>query len=343
MLLALLLLAGCRYRLSYAGADTPEEPDYTFGMASGAVTNETPPPNEAPQDEDEALPDDEESEAEPDDEPEPEPPLDEHEPLSSQEPQDETEPPLNAATTHTEATTDDLSPITMEMLASDARQYAIAEGDYYTTVGTQAGVDANNVVTIEEPATDGDGATIEDSGDGGVVGVIAIYSTLLRQGVNTLFPCQLFYIYVETPADFVTVPRGSNMYQLMVDAGGINVSSRLSGDMLTVTADWVVRRNPDIIVKFVDDTVLGSEVTSTQQAAQVRAAIMQREGWGAIEAVSNGHVVLLSMAVLETEEARLAAMLAVARLMYPTLFEGIDADGVIAGLIGGMSGIHIFS
>jgi len=331
-LVALTLLSGCRYRLSITEPDDPVE-----------YTHETPyhqPSTTEPQPQADTSPT-----------PPPEPPQLESpiEPEVSEEQEEYTDEPENYEPPHTpspytEAAPDAMSPTNLEIEAEYARQYASYPGNNQnTTTGTQANCDAENTITLDQPGDEGEQAAISQGDDGGIVGVIAVYSTLLRQGVNTLFPCQLFNIYVETPADLVTVARGSDMYQLMVNAGGLNVSSRLGADALTVTADWVVRRDPDIIVKFVDQSILGSNVTNTNAARELRQQITQREGWGAIEAVRNNQVILLSAELLESEESRLAAKLAIARLMYPTLFTDIDADAAIAELLSGLRGIHIYS
>jgi len=233
----------------------------------------------------------------------------------------------------------------MEAEDEDAHRYGTQETteSYENAVGVETCdyADADNIITIEQPAADiDDDAVIGD--DGGVLGLLATYSAILRQGVNAMFPCQQLYIYCETAEDLVTVGRGSALYRLMEDSGGRNVSSRLTVDMLTVTADWVVRRNPDAIVKFVDSTVLGSGVTSNLAASEVAQAMLARPDWGAIDAIRNSRVILLSQQMLDTEETRLAAQLLIAHMLYPELFAGIDVNGAVAELLRGVGGIHFY-
>jgi len=232
----------------------------------------------------------------------------------------------------------------METPHEDARQYASIPGN---TGDTTTGIDSpqednTNIITINAPGEtdEEDQAVIGD--DGGVVGIVEDYTALLRQGVNTLFPCQLLYIYCETPQNLVAAGRGSTMYQLMASAGGTNVSTRLTPDRLAVDEDWVVRRNPDVIVKFVDTTILGNNISTSGAAAELRNTIISREGWGQIEAVRNNRIILFSQQMLDTDESRLAVKLLVSRMMYPELFTNMDVDGTVAELIRGMSGTHIF-
>jgi len=246
--------------------------------------------------------------------------------------------------TYIEAMSDDLSPLTFEVVAEDARQYGSEESDFSdVVVGADAADTAtDNVVILEEPADDADGqsAIVET---GGVVAIVTDHSALLNQAIGSLFPCQMYYIYAETAIDYVTVARGSQIYQLMVNSGGINVSTRLAADNLTVTDDWVINRNPDIIVKFVGDSILGTDVTDTYAVSELRASIASRPGWSATAAVRGNRIILLSEQMLDTDATRLAAMLSISLLMYPTLFSDVDVDSLIEELMSGMEGVHIFS
>jgi len=316
----LLALGGCRYRLSHEEVSTPP-PELPFETIYPQDLQEdiTEPPDDIP--EEITMPD-----------PDPIPP------------DIPDEPPVEyVPVAYVEAAEDVFSPLTIEYEDENARQYGTEEVEDYGYPDNTAGAgvyEADNVMTIEEPSeVDGD-TVIGD--DGGVVGLIATYSTILSQGVNAMFPCQLLYIYCETADELATVARGSELYQLMVDSGGVNVSSRLTADRLNVTADWVVRRNPAAIVKFVDGAVLGSGIGSTNAASELALAIRERPYWGTIEAIRHNRIILLSEQLLETDETRLAAQLLIAHMMYPELFEGIDVGGAVAELMVGVDGVYFY-
>ncbi|MCL2620442.1 MAG: hypothetical protein FWD97_05890 [Defluviitaleaceae bacterium] len=306
--ITLLSLSGCRYRILYDLADsTPYETSQT--QDSPEETTEYP----------------------------------DHTPTDNTTPTPETRSELSTnyeTTEYFDANPDNFSPLTMEIEQENAHRYATEEGEEgENPVGTETQQQLSTI-TVELPA-EIEGDVVIGSGSG-VVGLIATYSTLLRQGVNTIFPCQLMYIYTETTEDLVTISRGSEIYQMMVNAGGLNVSSRLSADNLSVTTDWVVRRNPDIIVKFVNNTILGNEITNTHSASEALSSIISRPNWGAIEAVQNNRIILLSEQMLELEETRLATKLIISYFMYPELFEGVDIQGAVAELMGDMVGTNIY-
>jgi len=321
---ALFFFSGCRYRISREETYAPPAVEYATALLEEDIIEETPPldePEEAP-----TLP-----------EPVPEP---EEEP---------TEPPIEYVT-YIEAVEEPLSPLTVEVPDDDAHRYATQptetpqdeppQDSPPVGIAVTAYEPAESTITVQQPA-DVEGE-VAIGADGGVVGLVATYSTLLRQGVNSIFPCQLMYVYVETAADFVTVGRGTPLYRLVADSGGVNVSSRLTADRLLVEADWVVRRNPDVIVKIVDETVLGSGIFSTHAASAVAANLRARPYWGAIEAVRNNRILLFPEQILENEATRLAAQLLIAYKMYPELFEAIDINSAISGLLGEVTGIYFY-
>ena len=325
MVIIIFILGGCRYRISHDEVEVP--PPETPSIAHiqeppEEITEQPEPPDYMP--DDITLP-------------EPE--------ITQTDTQDE--PPTDyVSAPYVEATEDNFSPLIMELEQEDARRYGTEEIDGFendeTPIGTEADeyTEPEHIVTVEQPK-DIEGEAVIGT-EGGIVGLVATYSTILRQGVNSIFPCQLLNIYAETTDELVTVLRGSDLYQLMLDSGGLNVSSRLTASNLTVTADWVVRRNPDIIVKFVDGTVLGSGIASTHTASDVAAGMIARPDWGAMEAVRNNRIILLSMQMLDIEASRLAAQLLIAQMMYPELFEGIDINGTIAELMSETEGFYFY-
>ena len=155
------------------------------------------------------------------------------------------------------------------------------------------------------------------------------YTVLLQDRMGSLYECQRANVYWETAEDHVTVHKTSAEHALILDAGAYDVSARLLPENLRVDDGWVVRKNPQVIVKVVDSGVLGGSVHSTASARTVYEALCAREGWTNIDAVRNRQVVLLSGELLDAPHLRLAAMLAVARTAYPELFADVDMDNAL--------------
>jgi len=132
------------------------------------------------------------------------------------------------------------------------------------------------------------------------------------------------------------------LHQLIVDSGGKNVAELLKVTTQTIDAEWVTRKNPPIMIKFVNSSVLGANVTTTQAAASKRASILSRDDWNGISAVINNKVILLSSSLLDTEYGKVVAKLYIARAMHPDLFSDLDVDAVCKQVLGA-SGIYYYA
>ena len=95
---------------------------------------------------------------------------------------------------------------------------------------------------------------------------------------------------------------------------------------------WIQRKNPGVIVKVVERSVLGSGVQSTRQAEAVCGALKAREGWSRIDAVQNGRVILLSEELLSGGTGKTGAEVLLAKAIYPALFGDTDGDEALRAL-----------
>lgn len=158
------------------------------------------------------------------------------------------------------------------------------------------------------------------------------YQTLLEDRLSDLFECQRFYVYWETPEDYRTVHKSSDEHQIILKAGAYDASAKLQSDALTVDDGWIQRKNPGVIVKVVEPSVLGSGVQSTRQAEAVCGALKAREGWSRIDAVQNGRVILLSQELLSAGAGKTGAEVLLAKAIYPALFGDTDGDEALRAL-----------
>lgn len=155
------------------------------------------------------------------------------------------------------------------------------------------------------------------------------YTVLLQDRMGSLFECQRLNVYWETVEDHVTVFKTSPEHNLILGAGAYDVSSRLLAENLHVDDGWICRKNPGVIVKTVNGSVLGPGVTSYSSARNAYAGLISRENWKQIDAVKNQKVLLLSEELLKAPHLQLAAMILIARTANPELFEDTDPDQTI--------------
>ena len=152
------------------------------------------------------------------------------------------------------------------------------------------------------------------------------YSVLLRDRTESLYECKRVNIYLETARDHVTIHKTSPEHSLIADAGAYDVSARLLAENLRVDDGWVVRKNPQVIVKLTDPGTLGNGAADTARAKALLGEMVSREGWSGIDAVKNRRVLLISEEMTGAPHLRLAAALIIAKCAYPDLFDGLDID-----------------
>ena len=155
------------------------------------------------------------------------------------------------------------------------------------------------------------------------------FTVLLQDRMGSLFECQRLNVYWETVQDHVTIHRTSPEHALILNAGCYDVSARLLPENLTVDDGWIARKNPGVIVKIVDGSVLSSERSSRAMTDTLRS----REGWAAIDAIQNRRVLLLSEELLQTPYLQTAAMVIIAKTANPDLFADVDLDHMLQMLM----------
>jgi len=247
--------------------------------------------------------------------------------------------------TKTNAWQDNRTPEIVELPVEAARQANTGHDlDSDDIASISADIIADNSITIIELNDEVSGQTTTDNDEGGAIGLIIDQHTeLLKQGVGSLYPCDMGNVYFEKTEDFLTVENGSQEHILIKEAGGLNVAEMLRPTALKVHEDWVIRKNPDSIVKCVSGEVLGHNVHDIMPAVKAYTDFCSRQGWETIIAVANKNVILLSEELFFTEEGRLAAKLYIASAMYPTLFSNIDLNEYCRRIFGEDSGIYVYT
>lgn len=158
------------------------------------------------------------------------------------------------------------------------------------------------------------------------------YSVLLEERVGSLFECRRKELYWEGRQELHTVFKTWPEHQLILRAGCYDVSSRLLEENLTVDAGWVRRKNPGVIVKIVDRSVLGSGVADAGGAEKVWARLAARPGWDGIDAVRNRRIVLISEQLLTSQRLQTAALLYIAKTASPDVFADVDPAEALRAL-----------
>lgn len=155
------------------------------------------------------------------------------------------------------------------------------------------------------------------------------FTVLLQDRTGSLFECQRLNVYWETGQDHVTIHKTSPEHTLILNAGCYDVSARLLPENLLVDDGWVVRKNPGVIVKIVDSSVINSE----RAVKALYESLRSREGWAAIDAVKNRRILLLSQELLAAPYLQTAVLVMIAKTAYPALLFDVDLDHMLEMLM----------
>jgi iron complex transport system substrate-binding protein len=109
-------------------------------------------------------------------------------------------------------------------------------------------------------------------------------------------------------------------------AGGNNLGDEISGSSsVKVDPEWVIERNPEVIVFAVPKEFLGYDVEDTSKAKALRDDFLSLPEWAEIDAVKNKRVYLVPHSYLLVGGASgLIGCVYWAKWFYPDLFKDID-------------------
>lgn len=135
-------------------------------------------------------------------------------------------------------------------------------------------------------------------------------------------------VFVEYHAgSFKTGAPGSRFYQQVVLAGGVNLARDLAvGSEPEVSAEWVVRQDPDVIIR--EASGLGYSATSPDAAQAIYRELTGRAGLAATRAVQDRNVHLVSVD-LYSRPGYIVGVCYMAKWFYPALFEDFDPETVL--------------
>ena len=114
-------------------------------------------------------------------------------------------------------------------------------------------------------------------------------------------------------------------------AGANNMSSKISGDWITVDPEWVITENPEIIIREVypqnvGNDVIGYETNDSSSLQQLWTGIMEDSALDSTEAVQNKRVYAVLGNLLEREW--FLGIQYLAKWCYPDLFVDLEPASI---------------
>jgi iron complex transport system substrate-binding protein len=135
--------------------------------------------------------------------------------------------------------------------------------------------------------------------------------------------------YLESYSPYQTVTTGAGGEQLLERAGIDNLAAALPGPWPQITNEWLVKENPELIIKAASTTYIqnGYGCKDMQIVSGFRDQMMRRPGWNQIRAVRENRLYLLSSEIYTGPRAHIG-VLYMAKWAYPERFQDMDPEAV---------------
>jgi iron complex transport system substrate-binding protein len=165
---------------------------------------------------------------------------------------------------------------------------------------------------------------------------IESYANLVRERVKDLTSSEKPSVYIEWHTAWQSRAEGSASNEILVDAGGINIVAGEGVPAPTLSPEYVVEKNPDIIIRMISGHLVGN-ITGFQTT---RNEILNRLGLNEVTAVKEGKVYVYDPIVLEGIRYPVG-LLYFAKWFHPSLFEDIDPAAIHGQLIQRFFGVEL--
>ncbi|OPY49716.1 MAG: Cobalamin-binding protein precursor [Methanosaeta sp. PtaU1.Bin060] len=205
------------------------------------------------------------------------------------------------------------------MLSKDDRKKIEAAG---IPVMVETSLDPTNVATLVEHL-----GVVLDKEDRAneIVLFIKRYQDIVDERISGLKAADKPAVFFEWGSKpYKSAGSGTIFHNLTVAAGGMNIVADQTVQYPTVDAEWIAKRDPDIIVRDVSTT---AEENLTDKMMRTRNEIISRQGLSDVKAIKDGRVYALG-APLAAGIRSIIGELYLAKWFHPDLFEDIDPETI---------------
>ncbi|MDD2360688.1 MAG: ABC transporter substrate-binding protein [Syntrophaceticus schinkii] len=153
------------------------------------------------------------------------------------------------------------------------------------------------------------------------------YQKLITERTKTLSSEEKPLVYLEGYTDYTVASGNSGGAQVLAAAGGKNIASDISDSSAKVSEEWVLSRNPQVIIKAASSSIPSGYGKSEDAMKEKRKEIMSRPSWGKIDAVKSDKVYLLSSDIY-VGPRMVVGMAYFAKWLHPELFKDVDPEAI---------------
>jgi iron complex transport system substrate-binding protein len=153
------------------------------------------------------------------------------------------------------------------------------------------------------------------------------YLELIRDRLKTVPDDKRPRVYLEGYGDYSTFSKGWGIHWYCLLAGGKNIAADLPGASPKIDSEWVLKQNPEVIVKVTSSDVAGYGVDDQSKIKALSQAVSGRAGWSNITAVKSERVYIMSRDKCYGTDYILG-LTYLAKCLHPDLFEDLDPEEI---------------
>lgn len=165
-------------------------------------------------------------------------------------------------------------------------------------------------------------------------GFYSKYMDLIAERTKELPEDKIPNVYWERQKPYESFGSPNYITRVIEIAGGKNIFSDDNFDIAVVDAEKVVKKNPDVIIRYASSKgpETGYAIDDPAQAKALRDSVMQRPELAETNAVKNGRVYVLYMALPLGIQGPIGEVYA-AKIIQPDLFKDLDPQKAIQDLL----------
>ncbi|NLE04697.1 MAG: ABC transporter substrate-binding protein, partial [Crenarchaeota archaeon] len=147
------------------------------------------------------------------------------------------------------------------------------------------------------------------------------YINLVDERIATIPQNERYTVYVEVLSTIWRSANTDSNYGLIINlAGGLNIAPlNTSSTLPTLSPEYVIEQNPNVIIKMVSQNPVGS----LEDLQTVRTEMLNRDVLSDVDAVLNDRVFVFNSKLTQGIQYPIS-LLYLAKCMYPDLFSDID-------------------
>jgi iron complex transport system substrate-binding protein len=159
---------------------------------------------------------------------------------------------------------------------------------------------------------------------GELINFMETYQEIINERVSGLSDEDKPAVFFEWQMAYYSMGNGTLFHNLTTAAGGMNIAAEEPVQYPTLSPEWVVERDPDVIVRYVYSTA-GENLTKNM--VETRDDILARPELAEVKAIKDNRVYILGDPVASGIRS-LIGELYLAKWFNPALFEDIDPEAV---------------